>query len=35
LGEEADEMELIKIRPDIYDEIMSAAHIHCKFQVQC
>jgi hypothetical protein len=30
MGEDADEMELIKIRTDIYDEIMSASHIHRK-----
>jgi hypothetical protein len=30
LGEEADEMELIKIRTDIYEEILGASHIHSK-----
>ena len=29
-GEEADEMELIKIRTDIYEEILGASHIHSK-----
>ena len=30
VGEEQDEMELIKIRTDIYEEILSAQHIHSK-----
>jgi len=32
VGEETDEMELIKIRTDIYEEILGASHIHSKLK---